>query len=591
MNSIVNIAAYKFVTMTGLPELRESLKELCQHEKLRGTILLSEEGINLFVAGERAGIDALLEKLRGMPQLADIPVKESFSDELPFNRMLVKIKKEIIAFGVDGIDPRQHTSPRLSAEELKQWLDEGRPVTLLDTRNRFEAAVGTFENAIVAPVDNFRDFPDVVDQLPPEIRQQPVVTFCTGGIRCEKAAPLLEAAGFEEVYQLDGGILKYFEDVGGEHYNGECFVFDKRVALDPQLHATGARQCFVCQTPLTTADMQHAAYEEGVACPHCFQSEAEKQTVLLQQRNEAIRQATTPLPGKGPYENVRPVRIPATYAGGELLDVLEQMHTRFTREQWTVACAAGQVYCGGVQVHFGYVVREGDHLLHHIPAEQEPDVNPAIEVLYEDEAIVVINKPAPLPVHPCGRFNRNSLVYILNQAFHPLKLRPAHRLDASVTGVMVLSKKRQYARLVQPQFENGQVQKKYLARVVGNPPGDTFESHTPIGAAPTTGGIRLPDADGQPSHTRFRLLESQPGGALIEAEPVTGRTNQIRIHLWDLGIPIQGDPVYLPAGATGTIEPATTSGDPICLHAASITLNHPVTGEAVTFTAPQPSWA
>jgi len=590
MKNIVNIAAYQFATLTDLPPLRDALKKLCHQQQLRGTILLSPEGINLFVAGGRGGVDALLDAIRSQPQLADIPVKESFSAEQPFNRMLVKIKKEIIAFGVEGIDPRQHTSPRISPEELRRWLDEGRPVTLLDTRNRFEAAVGTFDGAVVAPVDNFRDFPGVVDQLPAEMKDQPVVTFCTGGIRCEKAAPYLESAGFKNVYQLDGGILKYFEDCGGAHYNGECFVFDKRVALDAALQETGARQCFACQAPLSTADLQHEGYAEGVSCPHCYLSEAQQLSALLDDRNRAIRQITSPLPGRGPYENIRPIRIPQQHQGGELLDVLDAMYTRLNRSQWQQVCDAGQLHCNGQPVHPGYLVQAGDRLLHHIPAECEPDVNAAIEVLHEDEAIVVVNKPAPLPVHPCGRFNRNSLVYILNQVFHPLKLRPAHRLDAGVTGVMVLCKKRQYARLVQPQFEAGQVQKKYLTRVIGTPPGDTFESRTAIASEPATGGIRLPDPDGQPSHTRFRTLEKITGGAIVEAEPVTGRTNQIRIHLWDLGIPISDDPVYLPGGVTTSANPSTVANPPICLHAAAITFQHPVSGKPVTFTAPAPAF-
>jgi UPF0176 protein len=159
----------------------------------------------------------------------------------PFRRMRVKIKREIIAFGVAGIAPGCYTSPRLSARELKQWLDEGRPVTLLDTRNNFEVQTGSFRNALPIGIDDFRDFPAAVYQLPDELKQQPVVTFCTGGIRCEKAAPYLERAGFENVYQLDGGILKYFEECGAAHFEGKCFVFDERVALDASLQAVDSR--------------------------------------------------------------------------------------------------------------------------------------------------------------------------------------------------------------------------------------------------------------------------------------------------------------------------------------------------------------
>ncbi|MES2789494.1 MAG: rhodanese-like domain-containing protein [Planctomycetota bacterium] len=235
MLPIVNIAAYRFAELSHLKELRDELLELCLHEDLRGTVLLSPEGINVFAAGWRQGIDRLLTRLRQLPGMADLEVKESFSRKRPFKRMRIKIKPEIIAFGVDGIAPHQYTSRRLSAQELKQWLDEGRPVTLLDTRNNFEYETGTFQNAIAIGIEDFRNFPEAVRLLPDELKQHPIVTFCTGGIRCEKATPYLEREGFRDVYQLDGGILKYFEECGGAHYHGHCFVFDERVALDPAL--------------------------------------------------------------------------------------------------------------------------------------------------------------------------------------------------------------------------------------------------------------------------------------------------------------------------------------------------------------------
>ena len=237
MPSIVNIAAYKFAALDDLQGRRQFFLQLSAAHELRGTVMLSEEGINLVVAGERAGIDALLVAVRALAGFEQIDVKESFSDAQPFDRMLVKIKPEIIAFGVEGIDPREHTSPRITAQELKAWLDEGRAFTLLDTRNNFEVEVGTFDGAAAIGIDNFRDLPQAVEALPEEMRDRPVVTFCTGGIRCEKAAPFLERARFGKVYQLDGGILKYFEEVGGAHFSGDCFVFDQRVALDSSLQA------------------------------------------------------------------------------------------------------------------------------------------------------------------------------------------------------------------------------------------------------------------------------------------------------------------------------------------------------------------
>ena len=210
---------------------------MAQDAHLRGTILLSTEGINVFVAGTRENVNALLGTLRGIPGLADLAPKESLSAEQPFGRMLVKIKKEIIAFGVAGVDPARRPTPKISARTLKQWLDEGRPITLLDTRNDYEVQRGTFRGAVTPPLRRFRDFPAAVRNLSEEMKDRPVVAFCTGGIRCEKAGPYLEMVGFKDVHQLDGGILKYFEECGGAHYDGQCFVFDQREALDNELRA------------------------------------------------------------------------------------------------------------------------------------------------------------------------------------------------------------------------------------------------------------------------------------------------------------------------------------------------------------------
>ncbi|MCU0792288.1 MAG: sulfurtransferase [Opitutaceae bacterium] len=271
MSDVLNLSAYKFTPFDAeaLPARRERLLAMTHELGLRGTILLSTEGINLFVAGPREATDILLAELRAWPGLEDLTPKESVSDERPFNRMLVKIKKEIIAFGVDGIDPARAPAPRLDARTLKQWLDEGRPVTLLDTRNDYEVKMGTFKNAVVPHIDHFRDFPEAVRRLPPELKNRPVVTFCTGGIRCEKAAPFLAREGFEQVFQLEGGILKYFETCGGDHYEGECFVFDRRVGVDPQLRETASVICFACQTPLTVAEQADPRYVPDIACPYC----------------------------------------------------------------------------------------------------------------------------------------------------------------------------------------------------------------------------------------------------------------------------------------------------------------------------------
>lgn len=270
MAAFTNISAYKFASLGDLPLLKTALRKMCLDAGMRGTILLSQEGINVFVSAERPALDRLLNYLRTVPGLADLTAKISQSHHQPFNRMLVKIKKEIIAFGVDGIDPSRRPAPRIAPRQLKEWLDQGQPVTLLDTRNAYETKLGTFRGARTLDLDHFREFPTAAASLPDQLKDQPVVTFCTGGIRCEKAAPLLQNVGFARVFQLDGGILRYFEECGGEHFEGDCFVFDKRVAVDASLRETGAALCFVCQTPLTVPEQEDSRYVMSVSCPHCY---------------------------------------------------------------------------------------------------------------------------------------------------------------------------------------------------------------------------------------------------------------------------------------------------------------------------------
>ncbi len=270
MAPFLNISTYKFAPLDGLPALRARLQAVSRAGELRGTILLSPEGINLFVAGRREAVEALLVEIRAVPGLENLATKKSESAEQPFNRMLVKIKKEIIAFGVPGVDPAGRPTAKLSARTLKQWLDEGRPVTLLDTRNDYEIRLGTFRGARAAGIRNFREFPQAVAAMPEEMKEQPIVMFCTGGIRCEKAGPFMELAGFKQVHQLDGGILKYFEECGGAHYEGECFVFDRRVGVDSALQETGAALCFNCQMPLTLEDQRSPHYVPDISCPHCI---------------------------------------------------------------------------------------------------------------------------------------------------------------------------------------------------------------------------------------------------------------------------------------------------------------------------------
>ena len=275
MQSVLNVAAYKFTPLSELKDRRERLKALCVRLQLKGTIMLSLEGINLFLAGDEQPVNQVLQTLEEDPEIGELEVKRSFSSAQPFSRMLVKLKREIIAFGIDGVDPQGAPTQKISPEELKLWLDEGKPCTLLDVRNNYEVRLGTFEQAVPIGIDHFRNFPKVASQRLDQHKDNPVVMFCTGGIRCEKAGPFLQQQGFREVYQLDGGILKYFERCGDEHFEGECFVFDKRTALDGQLRETDTTLCYACQNPLTAQEQLSSHYVPGVSCSYCFQTASE----------------------------------------------------------------------------------------------------------------------------------------------------------------------------------------------------------------------------------------------------------------------------------------------------------------------------
>jgi UPF0176 protein len=270
----VNIAAYKFVTFDDTVEKRPEFRAICEKLNLKGTILLSPEGINLFLAGLCEDIGAFLAWLRADARFADLEVKESLSDRQPFTRMLVKLKSEIITMKHPLIKPEEGRAPAVEAQTLKRWLDQGhddngKPVVMLDTRNAFEVDVGTFENTVDYRITKFSEFPEVVAKHKEEFEGKTVVTFCTGGIRCEKAAIHMQNIGYDSVYQLEGGILKYFEEVGGEHYAGDCFVFDYRTALNPKLEATQTTQCFACRAVVTPREQLSEYYVPGKSCPHC----------------------------------------------------------------------------------------------------------------------------------------------------------------------------------------------------------------------------------------------------------------------------------------------------------------------------------
>ncbi|WP_343656780.1 sulfurtransferase [Cupriavidus sp.] len=276
---IVNISAYKFVTLEDIETLRPAMRERCEAAGLKGTILLAPEGINLFLAGTRGQIDGFMAWLHADARFADIAPKESLSENQPFKRMLVRAKKEIITMKMPLIRPEAGRAPSVRPVDLKRWLDqghddEGRPVVMLDTRNDFEVAVGTFDGAVEYNISKFSEFPPAVAENRAALDGKTVVSFCTGGIRCEKAAIHMQEVGIERVYQLEGGILKYFEEVGGSHYHGDCFVFDYRTALNPNLEPAGPVQCFACRAVVTPEEQQHPKYVVGQSCPHCADTAA-----------------------------------------------------------------------------------------------------------------------------------------------------------------------------------------------------------------------------------------------------------------------------------------------------------------------------
>lgn len=235
----LNIAFYRFTAITDIDSMRTQMRALTSSLDLRGTIILAPEGINGFLAGTEPAIRNFQEQLQQNPafdsSFSKMDFKESWSDQIPFGKLKIKKKKEIIPLGLENLDPTTKTGPRLEPETLKRWLDEGKEVLLVDTRNDYELAEGTFAGAMDLGLKTFREFPKALERVREEAKGRPVVMFCTGGIRCEKATAVAMNAGLTDVYQLEGGILRYFEKVGQSHYNGTCYVFDDRDRLDSDL--------------------------------------------------------------------------------------------------------------------------------------------------------------------------------------------------------------------------------------------------------------------------------------------------------------------------------------------------------------------
>lgn len=296
MPEIIVAALYKFATLPDYREMQPGLHEFCDRHKLYGTLLLAEEGINGTVAGTRDAIDTLIAFLRSDQRLADLEHKESHADVMPFTRMKVKLKKEIVTLGVEGINPNNKVGIYVAPEDWNALISDP-DVVLIDTRNGYECDIGTFRGAIDPGTASFREFPSFVSQNFSPAKHKKVAMFCTGGIRCEKASSLMVEQGFEQVYHLQGGILKYLETIPPEEsmWQGECFVFDQRVSVGHGLKVGAYAQCYGCRHPVSEQDRVSVQYIEGVSCPHCFDTqtvndrarfaERQKQTELAKQRN------------------------------------------------------------------------------------------------------------------------------------------------------------------------------------------------------------------------------------------------------------------------------------------------------------------
>ncbi len=268
-NSVVNIAGYKFVPLENPVDLVRMYQQKCDELKLKGTMLISKNGINFSLAGTQQATDTIIAFLEEDNRFINIPLKVTYSETQPFRRMKVRLKKEIISLGRKDINPRELTGERISPQDLKNLLDNKEDVLVLDTRNEYETRVGKFENAIDLNLDTFRDFPKAIESLPEEYKDKQIVMYCTGGIRCEKASAVMMKAGFADVKQLEGGVLDYFKETGGAYWEGDCFVFDERVALDTDLKETDYIYCYICREPLSAEEKASPDFKINEYCPYC----------------------------------------------------------------------------------------------------------------------------------------------------------------------------------------------------------------------------------------------------------------------------------------------------------------------------------
>ena len=268
--NIANITGYKFTPIDDELLLRETILKYSTDLNLKGTVLISSKGLNFSVSGTKKNIDNFIVFIHSDKRFSDVDIKITYNEYQPFRKMLVRIKKEIISMGVEEINPYQFTGQKISPKELNNKLDNNEEIVLLDTRNEYEVRLGTFKNALDLDLDSFRDFPEEIEKLREDLNGKEVVMFCTGGIRCEKASALMLKNGFDNIKQIEGGVINYFQETGGKHWNGDCFVFDDRVALNKNLAETDYVLCFRCREPLNKEEIGSEKYKIDQYCPYCF---------------------------------------------------------------------------------------------------------------------------------------------------------------------------------------------------------------------------------------------------------------------------------------------------------------------------------
>ena len=298
-NEILVAALYKFVEINNLLSLKDNLYKICEENNIMGTILIADEGINGTISGKHNEIKETISSLTSDDRFSNIEIKYSSTDKQPFHRMKVRLKKEIVTIGLPEINPNKKVGKYVKPEDWNKLISDPN-VVVIDTRNKYETKIGSFQNALDPETSSFREFPDWVKKFKnsEDNKNKKIAMFCTGGIRCEKASSLMKEEGFEDVYHLQGGILKYLETVDRENslWNGECFVFDQRVCLTDELEVGSYKMCFACRMPITEEEMQNEKYIEGISCIYCYDKTTkekkerfgsrQKQILLAKERGE-----------------------------------------------------------------------------------------------------------------------------------------------------------------------------------------------------------------------------------------------------------------------------------------------------------------